>query len=80
MTCPSVTLDLVPPYLTKLDLLPQRRLGPSWGTFLAGAADHNLSFSNWASTGLNMPRMFKDRPGDDPTRHSFAGEAAEFRV
>jgi hypothetical protein len=21
-----------------------------------------------------MPRMFKDRPGDDPTRRSFAGE------
>jgi hypothetical protein len=31
---------------------------------------------NWTSTGLNMPRMFKDRPGDDPTRRSFAGEEA----
>jgi len=33
-----------------------------------------LLFPNWTSTGLNMPRMFKDRPGDDPTRRSFAGE------
>ena len=23
--------------------------------------------------GLNVPRTFKDRPGDDPTRSSFAG-------
>ena len=28
----------------------------------------------WASIGLTMPRMVKDRPGDDPTRCSFAGE------
>ncbi|HEX2812785.1 MAG TPA: hypothetical protein VHO04_08900 [Sphingopyxis sp.] len=28
----------------------------------------------WTSIGLTMPRMVKDRPGDDPTRCSFAGE------
>jgi hypothetical protein len=30
-------------------------------------------YSCWASSRLDMPRMSKDRLGDDPTSHSFAG-------
>ena len=41
------------------------------GGAVAGVAPDNAA----ASIGLNVPRTFKGRPGDDPTRCSFAGEA-----
>ncbi len=37
-------------------------------------AVQNGTGGRWTSIGLTMPRMVKDRPGDDPTRCSFAGE------
>jgi dihydrofolate synthase/folylpolyglutamate synthase len=33
---------------------------------------------NWASDGLNLPRRFKDRLGDDPTHHSLPGNMMDF--
>ena len=50
------------------------------GAQLGDADDQALrvatgAFPTGPSSGLNMPRMFKDRPGDDPTRNSSLGKS-----
>ena len=45
--------------LTSPSFLPQRRLGPSWGTIVAGAARCCVNVSNWAPASPRNGELVK---------------------
>ncbi len=59
---------------------PGEGRGPVEEQSVTAAPLRHHGLPDWTSIGLNIPRMFKDRPGDDPTRYSFAGEAFPFDI